>query len=77
MKVNEINLANSPKVESDTDALHILRTQAQLDYYIQQFGNVEVEWDETHKIYRVPSLNEKRQAYCGWKAKEVSVWGSN
>ena len=45
MKVTEITLARTTRVESDTDAYHILSNQFQLDGYVAQFGNVDVVYD--------------------------------
>ena len=82
MKVNEINLPDRRvplrhkiRVEGDTDAHYILSNQFQLDQYIARFGNVEVVYDEEWKVYRVPSLDEKRNLYCEVKAIDCARWG--
>jgi len=76
MNVNQIELTRNTRVESDTDAYHILSNQFQLDQYVQQFGNVEVVWDDDWTVYRVPSLDAKRSEYETKKARDCARWGS-
>ena len=75
MKVTEITLARTTRVESDTDAYHILSNQFQLDGYVSQFGNVDVVYDAESKVYRVPSLDAKRSEYCEKKTRDCARWG--
>ena len=75
MNVNQIELTRTTRVESDTDAYHILSNQFQLDGYVEQFGNVEVVYDAEWKVYRVPSLDEKRNLYCEKKTRDCAKWG--
>ena len=75
MNVNQIELTRNTRVESDTDAYHILSSQFQLDQYVQQFGNVEVVWDDEWTVYRVPSLDAKRNQYCEAKTRDCARWG--
>ena len=76
MNVNQIELTRTTRVESDTDAYHILSNQFQLDQYIARFGNVEVVWDDEWTVYRVPSLDAKRSEYETKKARDCARWGS-
>ena len=76
MNVNQIELTRTTRVESDTDAYHILSNQFQLDQYVARFGNVDVVYDAEWKVYRVPSLDAKRNLYCEAKAKDCARWGS-
>ena len=75
MNVSEITLTRTTRVESDTDANHILSNQFQLYHYIEQFGNVEVVYDAEWKVYRVPSLDEKRNLYSEKKTRDCAKWG--
>jgi len=75
MKVTEITLARTTRVESDTDAYHIVSNQFQLDGYVAQFGNVDVVYDAESKVYRVPSLDAKRSEYCEKKTRDCARWG--
>ena len=75
MNVSEITLTRTTRVESDTDAYHILSNQFQLDQYISRFGNVEVVWDDDWTVYPVPSLDEKRNLYCEKKTRDCAKWG--
>ena len=76
MNVSEITLTRTTRVESDTDAYHILSNQFQLDQYVARFGNVEVVYDAEWKVYRVPSLDEKRNIYSEKKTRDCAKWGS-
>ena len=75
MNVSEITLTRTTRVEGNTDAYHILSNQFQLDGYIKQFGNVEVVYDAEWKVYRVPSLDEKRNIYSEKKTRDCAKWG--
>ena len=75
MKVSEITLTRTTRVEGDTDAYHILSNQFQLDGYIKQFGNVKVVYDAEWNVYRVPSLDAKRNQYCEAKTRDCARWG--
>ena len=75
MNVNQIELTRTTRVESDTDAYHILSNQFQLYHYIERFGNVEVVWDDEWTVYRVPSLDEKRNIYSEKKTLDCAKWG--
>ena len=75
MNVNQIELTRTTRVEGNTDAYHILSNQFQLDGYVEQFGNVEVVYDAEWKVYRVPSLDEKRNIYSEKKTRDCAKWG--
>lgn len=75
MNVNQIELTRTTRVEGDTDAYHILSNQFQLAAYLAQFGNVEVVWDDDWTVYRVPSLDAKRNQYCEVKTRDCARWG--
>ena len=75
MHVNQIELTRNTRVEGDTDAYHILSNQFQLAAYLAQFGNVEVVWDDDWTVYRVPSLDAKRNQYCEAKTRDCARWG--
>ena len=76
MNVSEITLTRATRVEGNTDAYHILSNQFQLYHYIDQFGNVEVMYDEEWKVYRVPRLDAKRNLYSEAKTIDCAKWGS-
>ena len=75
MNVNQIELSRNTRVEGDTDANHILSNQFQLDQYVQQFGTGEGVWDDEWTVYRVPSLDAKRNQYCEAKTRDCARWG--
>ena len=84
MKLSEVNITQMLKgirVETTTDALRNLREIAawstqQTRNYIADFGDVEVEYDEKYKVYRVPAFKAERDRYCAAKAESCRLWGS-
>ena len=87
MKISEVNITatNSNEgimVETTTDALRVIWIDerfgnAHLDSYIEQFGDVEVEYDEKYNTYRVPAFKAERDRYCATKEEYCKRWGSN
>ena len=75
MKVSEITLTKTTRVEGNSDAHYILSNQFQLDDYVRQFGDVEVFYDAEWKVYRVPSLDMKRKLFCEAKESMMRIWG--
>ncbi len=75
MKVSEITLTKTTRVEGDTDAYYILSNQFQLDQYVARFGNVEVVWDDKWNVYRVPALADKIARYSKAKSIDCAKWG--
>jgi hypothetical protein len=65
------------KVHTTTDANRVLHEQDSFDNYIEQFGDVEVVYDEKYRVYRVPAFKEQRDRYCAAKAESCRRWGSN
>ena len=63
------------RVETTTDALRNLREYQQVDNYIADFGDVEVEYDETYKVYRVPAFAERIAKYSEAKQIDCNRWG--
>ena len=78
MKLSEVNITQMLKgirVETTTDALRNLREYQQVDNYIADFGDVEVEYDETYKVYRVPAFAERIARYSEAKQIDCNRWG--
>ena len=87
MKLSEINITATNgnegiRVETTTDALRVMWIDERFgdvhrERYIEQFGDVEVEYDEYYKTYRVPAFKAERDRYCDTKAEYCRRWGSN
>jgi len=81
-KTQEATDSNSGiRVETTTDALRVIWIDkrfgnAHLDNYIEQFGDVEVEYDAEYKVYRVPAFKTQRDSYITAKAEHCRRWGS-
>ena len=86
MKLSEIKITATNgnegiRVETTTDALRVIWNDERfgnvhLERYIEQFGDVEVEYDEQDNVYRVPAFAEKIKSYCETKSYYCARWGS-
>ena len=78
MKITDLNLNEKNTVETDTDAHHVISNEYQRDSYIDQYGNVEIEYDEEYKIYRAlcPDMKEQRNRYLEAKLSYIRKYGS-
>jgi len=47
------------------------------EQYIAEFGDVEVEYDEYYKRYRVAAHKVERDAYVALKVAHCAKYGSN
>jgi len=65
------------RVETTTDAHRVVHSQDDFDRYVEQFGDVEVEYDEQFNVYHVPAFKVERDRYCAAKAEHCRRWGSN
>ena len=69
------NVLEFIRVETTTDAYQILGDGWSLTNYIQQYGDVEVEYDSQYKVYRVPAFQAKIEQYSNAKAADCKIWG--
>lgn len=58
-----------------TDAYRILFNQDDLAGYIDQHGDIDVEYDEEFRVYRVAQFAESRAAAIESKARDCARWG--
>ena len=82
MKLSEVNITATTsnkgiRVETTTDALRVIWIDprfgnAHLDNYIEQFGDVEVEYDAESKVYLVPAFKVRRDSYIKGKAAPLA-----
>ena len=82
MKLSEVNITATNgnegiRVETTTDALRVIWIDerfgnAHLDSYIEQFGDVDVEYDEKSNVYLVPAFKAERDSYIEGKAAYLS-----
>jgi len=51
------SLARTPfRVETLTDAYRTIETRCDVDRFVARYGDVEIEYDRTAKVYRVPAF---------------------
>ena len=65
------------RVHTTTDANRVIHSQPDFGSYVEQFGDVEVEYDAEYNVYRVPAFKVDRDSYCASKAEHCRRWGSN
>lgn len=66
----------SVRVETKSDALQIIGNEFQLRSYIESFGDVVVEYDESANVYRVPEFAGVIARYNKAKTRDCQRWGS-
>tara|TARA_R110002020_G_scaffold103752_13_gene243163 strand:- start:461 stop:760 length:300 start_codon:yes stop_codon:yes gene_type:complete len=87
MKLSEVNITATNgnegiRVETTTDAYRVMWIcdrfgDAHRENYIEQFGDVEVEYDDEWNVYRVPAFKEQIDKYSEAKQRHCERWGSN
>jgi hypothetical protein len=78
-RVSEINITDEPQfisVETTTDAQRLIYNEYHREQYIAEFGDVEVEYDEYYKRYRVAAHKLQRDSFIAAKAAHCTKWGS-
>ena len=85
MKLSEVNITATTsnkgiREETTTDGLSVLWKDPRFglvsrDRYIEQYGDVTVEYDTECNVYRVPAFKVERDSYIKGKAAYLS-WSS-
>jgi hypothetical protein len=60
------------RVQTTTDASRVLHSQVDFDRYAEQFGDVEVVYDEQFRVWRVPAFKVERDSYIKGKAATLA-----
>ena len=68
------NIVEHIRVETKTDAYQVLSDGWSLTNYIQQYGDVEVEYDQQCRVYRVPAFADEIESYSQAKAEDCARW---
>ena len=79
-QVSDININDTTRlsaVENKDDSSRILYNEVQREQYITEFGNVEVEYDDYYKVYRVAAHKAQRAEARALKLKYCMKYGSN
>ena len=87
MRLSQVNITATNgnegiRVQTTTDAYRVMWIDERFgdvhrERYIEQFGNVDVEYDAEYKVYRVPAFKQERDSYIAAKAEHCRRWGSN
>jgi len=75
MRVSEITIDGSVRIQTRTDALRVLHGEVSRENYIAEFGDVTVVWDTEFQRYNVVVFNVDREKYEAAKAKDCAKYG--
>ena len=70
-----IHVSRGIQIETKTDAYQVVWNEYSLQMYLESFGDVEVEWDNKYKVYRVPAFRAEIEKYTAVKAAQCKIWG--
>ena len=63
------------QIETKSDAYQVVWNEYSLQRYLDQYGDVEVEWDSKYKVYRVPAFRADIERFTAAKAAHCDIWG--
>ena len=79
MRVSDLQPAaypQSPSVEApNSDAYRLFTNEFNKNSFIENYGDVEIVWNERYKFWAVPEFAERREAYCIAKQRACDTWG--
>lgn len=70
-----VGMMNPHRVETRSDALQIISNEFQVNSFIDQFGDVVIEFDENANVWRVPEFAGVIARYSAAKQIECDRWG--
>ena len=79
MRVSELQPAaypQSPAVELPNDAHRLFTNEFNKNSFIENYGDVEIVWNERYKHWEVPAFAESRKAYGDAKQRYCEQHGS-
>tara|TARA_Y100000356_G_scaffold57775_1_gene46821 strand:- start:22 stop:282 length:261 start_codon:yes stop_codon:yes gene_type:complete len=79
MRVSDLQPAaypQSPSVElPNQDAHRLFTNDFNKNSFIEDYGDVEIVWNEQYKHWEVPAFAEGREAYGIAKQRACETWG--
>jgi len=75
LRVDNIVADLNVQIETKTDAYRYIMNDWQKSNYIEEFGNVGVEYDAEYNVWRVPEFKEEIAEYSKMKMAECRRWG--
>ena len=84
MKVSDLKFTPEMKedvwtghnVQTPTDASRVIANERIAQGYIEQFGDVEIVYDDKYKQWVVPAFKTQRDRYCELKQAHCDQFGS-
>ena len=73
--IGRVGWVSPVRIETNTDGYCVISNNSQLQSYLNTFGDVEVEWDSTDKVYRVPAFRVEIEKYNAAKTAQCKIWG--
>jgi hypothetical protein len=71
-----VGMMNPHRVETRSDALQIISNEFQVNSFIEQFGDVVIEFDENANVWRVPEFAGVIARHNEAKTRDCQRWGS-
>lgn len=77
MKVSDLQFDDGRpwRVETTTDALHILPNRKAVSQFINEYGDPEIEYDARYNVCRVPDFAAQIERYTAAKQIDCDRWG--
>ena len=72
----EANAWKGHSVETNTELHYMVSSTQSAQRYIDQFGDVEIVYDEKYRRWRVPVFAEQIRRFSEAKALDCARWGS-
>lgn len=79
MRVSELQPAKYPQSPSvqlpRSDAYRLFTNDFNKNSFIEDYGDVEIVWNERYKYWEVPAFAEGRKTYGEAKQRACDTWG--
>jgi hypothetical protein len=70
------NVWRGHSVQTTSDANRMIGNEQHAQNFIEEFGDVEIAFNEKYKHWKVPAFAEQRKRYCDAKQAHCDVYGS-
>ena len=78
MKISQLYIGadTTLRLETQTDALYLISSEAERARYMVAFGDVRTEYDAEYDVYRVAKVASQIEKYTEKKMIQIARWGS-
>jgi|TARA_R110000765_G_C18631478_1_gene572981 hypothetical protein len=75
MKISQLLITDTIRVETQTDAIYLISSEAERFRYMVSFGDVRTVWDAEFGVFRVPAFATKIEKYTEKKMRDCARYG--